>query len=129
MATIKKTLEIAAPIERVWERVADLEGVRNLFAMLADASLDGEVRTCRTVDGQQLKELIVSCDPELRRLVYAVVDSPFGFDFHAASWQLEPVAGGTRLTWYTEVKPDGAAAVLEPVIDGELPNIAAGLAA
>lgn len=127
MATITKTLEIPAPIEAVWTRVADLEGVSRLFSMLADAKVEGETRTCSTVDGNQLKERILSVDPEQKRLAYAVTESPFGFEFHAASWQLEKNGKGTRLVWHTDVKPDAAAGPLGDVIDGEVPNIVRGL--
>lgn len=127
MATIKKQLEIAAPIDRVWKNVSDLEGVKNLFSFLTDAKVDGDTRACSTADGHELRELIVSSDPALRRLVYSVIDSPFGLEFHSASWQLEESAGNTVLTWYTDVKPDTAAPMLEQVIDSELENIVSGL--
>ena len=129
MATLVKTFEIDAPLDRVWARVADVGAVSDLFAMLADASVDGDVRTCNTVDRKQLKELIVSIDDIHKRLVYSVTESPFGFHFHSASWQLEPAGPKTRLVWHTDVKPDAMVAALEPVIDSEIPNIVRGLAA
>lgn len=127
MATVHKQFKIDAPADQVWAKMSDLSGVHFLFGMLENATLDGDTRTCTIAEGGELKELMVSVDPELKRLVYSIVESPFGFSFHSASWQAIPDGEGTIFEWYTDVKPDAAASMLVDVIDNERENIIRGL--
>ena len=69
------------------------------------------------------------CSPILKNWYYAIIDSPFNFEFHGASWQAIPDGEGTIFEWYTDLKPDGVADTIEYVIDGEQDNIIRGLAA
>lgn len=95
MATIYKRFEIHASVNQVWTKMPDLSHVYTLFGMLANAELQGDTRVCRTQDGEQLKKLIVSVDPNQKRLVYSITESPFDFEFHCASWQAVPNGDGT----------------------------------
>lgn len=128
MATILKRIEIAAPVAAVWEKVSDLGGVHRLMSFLESATVEGDRRVCTTHDGGELRELILGVDAENHRLAYAITDSPFGFEFHSASWQLRASPGGTVLEWFTDLKPDSFAELVSQTIDGELKNIAAALA-
>ena len=127
MATIHKQFTIDAPIDRVWSKMSDLVGVHSLLGMLTNAEVDGDIRVCQTKDGASLKELIVSVDSEQKRLVYAITESPFNFEFHSASWQAIPDGDGTIFEWYTDLKPDRLAETIELIIDGERENIIKGL--
>ncbi|MEL7371875.1 MAG: SRPBCC family protein [Myxococcota bacterium] len=128
VATVFKRLSIDAPIDAVWEKIADLEGVHNLMSFLKDAKVEGDRRVCTIHDGAQLTELILGVDPKNRRIAYSITDSPFGFEFHAASWQLRGDKDGTELEWFTDVKPDAAAETVSQAIDGEAAHIVSALA-
>ncbi|MHA1524027.1 MAG: hypothetical protein ACTSY1_06430 [Alphaproteobacteria bacterium] len=43
--------------------------------------------------------------------------SPWPLAFHVAAMELEPIRNGTRFTWTLDLKPDEAAAHLEPMLD------------
>lgn len=128
MATIHKRFKIDAPVEQVWVKMADLSGVHALFGMLDDAEMEGNSRICKINGGGTLKELIVSVNPDLKRLAYSIIQSPFGFDFHSASWQAIEDGDGTTFEWYTDVKPDEMAGMLDDIIENEKDNIVRGLA-
>lgn len=128
MATIHKQFQVNAPIEQVWSKMSDLSSVHTLFGMLQNTALEGDQRVCRTQDGGELKELIVSIDPGQKRLVYAITESPFNFEFHCASWQAIPNGESTIFEWYTDLKPDALAGTIEQVIESEQQNIIQGLA-
>ncbi|MEM8676722.1 MAG: SRPBCC family protein [Cyanobacteria bacterium P01_G01_bin.67] len=129
MATIHKQFKINAPSDRVWQKMSDLTGVHSLLGMLTNAELYGDTRVCQTQDGNSLKELIVSVDSKQKRLVYAITESPFSFEFHVASWQAIPDGDSTVFEWYTDLKPDNLAETIELIIDGEQENIINGLSA
>lgn len=128
MATIRKTIRISAPLDRVWAQATDVGNVSELVAGLAASRLEGDLRTCTTHDGQSLSERIITNDAALRRVVYTVTSSPWNFEFHSSAWDFEADGDETVLTWETDIKPDGLAAPLEAYIDSEVANIARGLA-
>ncbi len=128
MATIHKQFKINAPIDQVWANISDLTNVHTLFSMLDNTEIKGNTRTCRIQDGGELKELIISVDETKKRLVYAITESPFNFEFHCASWQVIPGNDGTIFEWYTDIKPDNLASTIKHVIDSEQDNIVKGLA-
>lgn len=127
MATIHKQFKINAPSDRVWSKMSDLAGVHSLLGMLTNAKVDGDMRVCQTHNGASLKELIVSVDNKEKRLVYAIIESPFNFEFHSASWQAISDGDRTIFEWYTDLKPDRLAETIELIIDGERENIIKGL--
>lgn len=127
MATIHKRFKINASADKVWEKMSDFSNVHTLFNMLSNAQLNGDVRVCRTADGGEMKELMVSADHLQKRLVYSITESPFDFEFHCASWQAIAEGSHTIFEWYTDLKPDGMASIIEEVIDSERENIIRGL--
>ncbi|MEM6433405.1 MAG: SRPBCC family protein [Cyanobacteria bacterium P01_D01_bin.115] len=129
MATIHKQFKINAAVDHVWKKMSDVSNIHTFLSMLANSELQGDTRVCTTQDGAQVKELIVSIDSDLKRLVYGVTESPFGLEFHSSSWQAIPDDDGTIFEWYTDVKPDGMAEAMEQMIEGERENIIRGLAA
>ncbi len=127
MATIHREIPLHAATEQVWDKIADLGRVHAMMSFLTDASVDGDRRTCGLAMGGQLSELVLSVDDERRRLAYAIVESPFGLEFHSASMTVAATDAGSALVWTTDVKPDGAAEQVAGLIDSELDNIAAFL--
>ncbi len=129
MATIYKRFVLDTSADSAWQKVRATQNVHELFGMLVDARVDGDQRVCRTTDGGELVERIITVDDAARRIAYTITDSPFGFEFHSASWQISEHGGETVFEWFTDVKPDPIAEVLDVVIDGEKNNIIAGLSA
>jgi hypothetical protein len=62
------------------------------------------------------RELIVSVEEDVRRLVWSVVGGRA--THHNSSFQVFPGAGGgTRLVWVTDVLPDSAAMVIGAMVE------------
>lgn len=129
MATIHKQFTFDTDLETAWSKISDVEGVASLISLVTDATVEGDRRVCTTVDGGRLDERILAVDDELKRVAYSIVDSPFGLEFHAASWQLRADGDRTVMDWFTDVKPDAMAEVLEPAIEEERAGFVASIEA
>src|ERR1700751_5822556 len=106
MASIHKDIPIDAPAHEVWDAVRDFGAVHTRLApgFVIDAQLDGESRIVSFANGLVARELLVDCDDERRRLVYAVLSERV--TQHSAS--IEIVADGEtrcRMIWTTDVLP------------------------
>ena len=123
MATIYKKLKVNAPSDKVWRKVADVGGVHKLLGVITESHLEGDTRYCTTAQGGTLKERIVSIDNNLKRISYSITSSPFGFEYHASSWQVTADGDGSIVEWFTDVKPDTAAEGLGQLIESEGGNI------
>jgi hypothetical protein len=127
MATIYKKMKVNASVDHVWNKVSDVGGISNLMNVLSESHVEGDKRVCTTQDGGKIEEQIISVDNNLKRVSYTITNSPFGLDFHTSSWHVTPEGNGSLVKWFTDVKPDSAAGMLNEVLDGELENITKGL--
>ncbi len=117
MATIRKTIDVNADIEKVWAKISNVGEISTLIGFLDDSKLVGDGRVCTLNGGGTLKEDIISVDPGLHRVVYSISKSPLNMSFHSASMELTPTETGTSLTWTHDLKPDEASEHLEPMLD------------
>ena len=84
---------------------------RLLPGRVADAHIDGDIRTLVYPDGRTVRELIVDIDDETRRLAYAVIEGAGGVTYHHASFQvLSEGERRSRLVWITDILPHTSAA-------------------
>jgi polyketide cyclase/dehydrase/lipid transport protein len=127
VATIFKEARVDVPVEQLWSALSDLGNVDRLLSYLQSAEMDGEFRSCSMGDGADLRELIVSVDPERRRIAYSVVEAPFEFEHHNASWRAVADGDQSVFVWETDVKPDSVVAALEPLIDQSIADIQAAV--
>lgn len=108
MGSIHKEFSVAAPADRVWAALAD-------FGALATRLAPGFVTACclendgaRTVtfsNGTVAREILVDCDTERRRLVYAVVSGQL--TQHSASAQvLAEGDSACRFVWIADFLPN-----------------------
>ncbi len=123
MATIHREIPIDTTVEAAWSKLSDLQRVHGMLSILSDAVVDGDRRVCGLEGGGRLEELILSVDDDRRRVAYAIVDSPFGLDFHAASMSVVADGDSARLVWTTDMKPDEAADQIAGLIESETENI------
>ena len=74
MASIHKEIPIDASAEEVWDAVRDFGAVHTRLApgFVIDARLDGDARIVTFANGMVARELLVDCDDDRRRLVYAI---------------------------------------------------------
>lgn len=124
MATIVREFTVNSPAATVWRDIADVGAVNQLIDYLGPVTLDGPTRTCALGDAGTLHELIVSVDPDLRRVAYSIQESPFDFSHHHASMQVTPVGDHTsQVTWITDLAPDSLAGVIREPIDAAVDSI------
>ena len=106
MASIQKDIPIAAPAAAVWDAVRDFGAVHTRVApgFVTDTRLDGDVRIVSFANGSVVREQLVDCNDERRRLVYAIKNERI--TQHSASFQIVP-DGEERcwVIWTTDVLP------------------------
>jgi hypothetical protein len=117
MASIHKDIPIDASPADVWAAVRDFGELhrRLVPGFVLDARLDGDARIVTFANGTVARELLVDCDDERRRLVYAVISERV--KQHSASVQV--LADGdscARLIWIVDVLPNEIA----PYIDSQM---------
>ena len=110
MASIRREIEVNARPGFVWEAVRDFGNVDKRlvpgFAVVVQA--DDEGRDLTFANGSSARELLVSCDDDLRRLVYAITGGRV--TAHSASVQVfDRDSGGSLLVWTTDVLPNSVA--------------------
>jgi hypothetical protein len=118
MASIHKDIPIDAHPSDVWAAVRDFGSPHRRLApgFVLDARLDGDARIVTFNNGTVARELLVDCDDERRRLVYAVVSERV--KQHSASVQV--TADGearSRLIWIVDVLPNEIAPYIEAQMD------------
>jgi hypothetical protein len=110
MATIRVERLIDAPADEVWDALRDWGAIheRLVPGFVTDARLDGEDRVVTFFNGAEVREILVACDDEQRRLVWSVVDGPYSHHNGAAHVIAE--GEGCRFVWTADLLPNGAAA-------------------
>lgn len=117
MATLFKTSVLHVDPEQAWKRIADVGRVNEILPAIASCDLQGDIRICKLANGVPIKERVISLEPELKRLSYTILESPFGLEFHSASMQIVPEGKGARIFWTTDIKPDAMKDALSPLVD------------
>jgi hypothetical protein len=118
MASIHKDIPIDAPADEVWDAVRDFGALHTRLApgFVTDCRLDGEARIVTFANGTTARELLVDCDDERRRLVYAVVSERVRQ--HSASAQVIPEGEARcRFVWITDVLPHEIAPYVSTQMD------------
>jgi Polyketide cyclase / dehydrase and lipid transport len=118
MASIHKDIPLSVPADEVWDAVRDFGALhtRLVPGFVRDTTLDGEARIVSFANGTTARELLVDCDAERRRLVYAVVSERVRQ--HSASVQIvADGAAGCRLLWTVDVLPHEVAPYMNAQMD------------
>ena len=117
MASIHKDFPIDAPAHEVWDALRDFGALhtRLVPGFVTDCRVEGEARNVTFANGTTARELLVDCDEERRRLVYAIVSERL--TQHSASAQVIPDGEARcRFVWITDVLPHEIA----PYISGQM---------
>ena len=118
MASIHKDIPIAAPAHEVWDALRDFGALhtRLVPGFVLDTRLDGEARIVTFANGTVARELLVDCDEDRRRLVYAVVSERM--TQHSASVQVfADGEAASRLVWIVDVLPHEIAPYISAQMD------------
>jgi hypothetical protein len=124
MASVRRELRVDTPAEKAWDAVRDFTAVheRLVPGVLTAGRPDGDsARVVTFASGAVVREVLVDRDDAARRLAYAVVDSPFGFQHHNASIDVVPdpddPASSCRIVWVTDLLPDELAGPVGDLMD------------
>jgi carbon monoxide dehydrogenase subunit G len=118
MASIHKDIIIDANPADVWDAVRDFGAVhtRLVPGFVLDSRLDGDARIVTFANGMVARELLVDCDDERRRLVYAAISERI--KQHSAAVQVTAEADGrSRLSWTADVLPHEIAPYISAQMD------------
>ena len=108
MPTVRTEALIDAPLDQVWAALREWDAPHQRLApgFLTDCRMDGPDRLITFFNGVTVRELLVDCDDEAHRLVWAVVEGPCTHDNAAAQLFPEP-DGRTRFVWIHDFLPGG----------------------
>jgi Polyketide cyclase / dehydrase and lipid transport len=133
VASVRCEVRVAAVADQVWDAVRDVGAVhlRLLPGRVADAVIDGDVRTLTMPDGHLVRELIVDVDDGARRLAYAVVEgSRPPLRHHHATFEVHPDGdAASRLVWTADFLPDDGAELVRARMTYGIAEMGAALAA
>lgn len=126
MASITKRIPLDAPAEQVWDAVRDFGALhrRLVPGFVLDAKLEDDARIVTFANGTVVRELLVDCDDNAKRLVYAVISERIRQ--HSASVQVIAAGDGRcELVWVVDVLPNEIA----PYIANQMDAAAAAMTA
>ncbi|PTQ07509.1 hypothetical protein CLG96_18055 [Sphingomonas oleivorans] len=131
MASASRSIEIAAPAERVWAVVGGFDNLPLWLKLLTNSSLEdgGRVRRLVAIDGSVIVERLLSFDEVARRYSYSHVEAPDPVTDYVGAMMVEEIdSGRSRVTWSSSFVPAGvteaeAATQLETVYDQGLTDL------
>jgi carbon monoxide dehydrogenase subunit G len=117
-ATIRKEIHINAESATVWDAVRDFDHVdkRLVPGFVVEVQAEDGARDVTFATGAKARELLVSVDDDLRRLVYAIPDGRF--KSYSASVQVFP-EGKHRclLVWIVDLLPNSFESYIKTQMD------------
>jgi len=124
MASIRRQVIIDADPDVVWDALRDWEALHERLAagFVTDCRRDGTARIVTFASGTVLREEILGCDDEHRRLAWTVVDGPYSHHNGAAEVLVDD-GGRTRFVWTADLRPDSVAEATANAMDQGLAAI------
>jgi carbon monoxide dehydrogenase subunit G len=119
---------IAATPDEVWKLVGDFGGLAEWMPGMESCTLEGDVRTIKTM-GIEIKEQLKSSDDAARTISYSIVDSPMPLQSHVATITVTPEGDGSHVTWVVDVTPDELMGAFQPIYQQSLDALKARLEA
>jgi len=120
MASIRKEILIDAPADAVWSALRDFGALheRLVPGFVVDSRVEGDVRIVTFFNGAVAHERLVTIDDDHRRIVYTVIESPFGAAHHSAAAQVSADDDvRSRFVWITDVLPDELAGPVDELME------------
>ena len=84
---------------------------------------DGEVRRMTLAGAGQVAERIFRVDDGAMVIEYGVIESRAPLESHRAAISLAAIAGGTRLTWTTQVRPENVEVFIRKAMAASLAQL------
>lgn len=102
MVQLRNTVNIDASPETVWEVLGDLAATTEWLPGTVAARMDGQIRTCTTADGFDIREEISDYSPEQRSYSFTHLAIPAPVRDSSGSFAVEPAGhGGSQVVLET----------------------------
>jgi uncharacterized protein YndB with AHSA1/START domain len=101
MPQLRNTIAIDASPNAVWEVLGDLAATTEWLPGTVAARMDGDVRTCTTADGNEIREEISDYSPEQRRYRFRHLAVPMPIADSGGVFTVEPRDGGAEVVLET----------------------------
>jgi hypothetical protein len=110
MASIRRHVVIDADPDSVWDALRQWDALHERLAagFVTGCQRDGTARVVTFASGAVLREEILGCDDEHRRLAWSIVDGPYTHHNGAAEVFAEG-DGRARFVWTSDLRPDALA--------------------
>lgn len=99
MTTIHETITIDAGPDRVWTVAGDPATIERWVPALTSSGLDGDERSCTTVDGASLLEHIVEHNDSERYYVYEITESPMPLASYRSVLAVQGHGDRSHVSW------------------------------
>lgn len=104
MPTVHVSSVIDAPIEKVWARIRDFNGLPSWHPRMIESEIEGgrnatdigAVRRFKVASGAIVREKLISFSDADHETSYAIVEHPAPISNHSATLKLAPVTDGDR---------------------------------
>jgi mxaD protein len=140
---VVKTVDIAAPVDKVWAAVKDFDGLDKWHPGFAKDTLvkgsnnkPGAVRSLTIKDGPTFTEKLLAFDEAGHSYTYRIIESPLPIQNYVSHLTVKPHNGGSRVIWSSTFKrkntsdnpPEaesdaGAVKLVSGVYEGGLANL------
>jgi len=104
MASVTISSVIDAPVEKVWARIRDFNGLPGWHPRMIESEIEdvlapssiGCVRKFKVATGATIRERLLDFSDEGFRVSYSIIETPQPITNHAATLQLRRVTDGDR---------------------------------
>lgn len=104
MPTIHVSSVIDAPVDKVWARIRDFNGLPSWHPRMVESEIEdgrkatdiGAVRRFKVASGATIREKLLAFSDADRLTTYSIIEHPAPITNHTATLRLEPVTDGDR---------------------------------
>lgn len=134
MPTVHVSSVIDAPIERVWERIRDFNGLPGWHPRMVESEIEdgktatdiGAVRKFKVTSGATVREKLLAFSDDDHLTTYSIVGHPAPITNHKATIKLERVTDGNRTFAVWTAEFDAPADQAEAIAKGMGENVFQG---
>lgn len=134
MANVYISSVIDAPVEKVWERIKDFNGLPGWHPRMVTSKIEngrgateiGCIRNFKVVTGATIREKLLALSDKDRLVSYSIIETPQPISNHKATLQLHPVTDGNRTFAVWTAEFDSPADQADGVVAGMGTNVFQG---
>jgi uncharacterized protein YndB with AHSA1/START domain len=134
MPNITVSTVIDAPIEKVWARIRDFNGLPDWHPRMVKSEIEGgkpahevgSVRNFQIISGATVREKLVAHSDDDHSVTYAIIETPQPITNHQATLLLRRVTDGNRTFAEWSASFDAPAEEADKVAEGMATNVFQG---